>query len=270
MRWSNYSVFLLPCRLRLLAINRQGLTGNHYPAATMTRRTVAPLFLTVIVAGCLFFSGTAGAQATWETTLTAVGREFGGAVRTDAVVIGVGSQAESLPAPPQVLEFTVKMDLWALDFSASYYEEVKALGEKAYRWIIGIDPHGNVTPRVSDESCGLSWNPAAFAAAGDYELREGYEGTGPVVVPDMRTTTSYTVTSTTTRYFSLIYTAPPVRGDLNGDSVVGLDDGLLALKLLVGRAIPSQEVILADVNQDGRIALQEALYVLQVLSGLQQ
>jgi len=60
---------------------------------------------------------------------------------------------------------------------------------------------------------------------------------------------------------------PPVPGDVNGDTVIDLADGILALKIMAGMD-PEGVHSNADVNGDGRIALQEAIYALQKVSGL--
>ena len=60
---------------------------------------------------------------------------------------------------------------------------------------------------------------------------------------------------------------PPVPGDINGDTVVDLADGILALKIMGGMD-PEDAKSNADVNGDDKIALQEAIYILQKVSGL--
>ena len=61
--------------------------------------------------------------------------------------------------------------------------------------------------------------------------------------------------------------APPVMGDVSGDDIVDLDDLLLTLKVLAngtaGNAGQS-----ADVNQDGKIGNEEAIYILRIVSGI--
>ena len=61
---------------------------------------------------------------------------------------------------------------------------------------------------------------------------------------------------------------PPILGDVNGDGVVNLADGILILKEMaqMGRG----EVIhtTGDVNGDGKIGFPEALYVFQKAAGL--
>jgi hypothetical protein len=68
-----------------------------------------------------------------------------------------------------------------------------------------------------------------------------------------------------TKDFGLMATRP---GDLNGDNAVTMADGILALKVLNGLDGGSEDVKAADVNGDGRIGLQEVIYILQKVAGV--
>ncbi len=58
-------------------------------------------------------------------------------------------------------------------------------------------------------------------------------------------------------------------GDMNGDGAISLADAVLALQMEAGDLGFSLDVHKqADVNRDGRIGVEEALYVLQEASGL--
>jgi YD repeat-containing protein len=57
-------------------------------------------------------------------------------------------------------------------------------------------------------------------------------------------------------------------GDINGNMVIGIDDGILALQILAGYPVTGISLA-ADVNDDGKIGMNEAIYVLQILAGLQ-
>jgi hypothetical protein len=59
-----------------------------------------------------------------------------------------------------------------------------------------------------------------------------------------------------------------IKGDIDGDGIVDLSDALLAFQILVGMT-PSQSVNLsADVNGDGKIGIEELIYILQEVSAL--
>jgi hypothetical protein len=52
------------------------------------------------------------------------------------------------------------------------------------------------------------------------------------------------------------------RGDVNGDSTVGLADALISLQIVSG-AIPSAACAAASLDGSGRVGLAEAVFALQ-------
>jgi hypothetical protein len=58
-----------------------------------------------------------------------------------------------------------------------------------------------------------------------------------------------------------------MKGDVNGDGIIDLADLVLSLQLLAGMSV-SDVHRGADVNADGRIGLEEALYILGKAAGL--
>lgn len=62
-----------------------------------------------------------------------------------------------------------------------------------------------------------------------------------------------------------------IKGDINGDADIAIDDAILALQVMSGIDIAGQDIIIgADVNEDGKIGMEEVIYVLQKVSGLRQ
>jgi len=51
-------------------------------------------------------------------------------------------------------------------------------------------------------------------------------------------------------------------------SVIGLSDAIVCLRILSGIPVSSSEIIITDINNDGRIGLEEVIYSLQVIAGL--
>jgi len=73
--------------------------------------------------------------------------------------------------------------------------------------------------------------------------------------------------ATTQSLFSIVgETNTKPLGDINGDSFVTLADAILALKIAAGISPPATISIEADVNDDGKIGVVEAIYILQRLS----
>ena len=136
----------------------------------------------------------------WQATIHALGQDLGGLYKCD-VVIGVDEASET-PSPPEPPKYSVYMTISSADWE-SVYKDIRPMGESSYMWIIGIDPHGNIPPPVPRIST-ISWDPSEFGP-GNYELREGYDGVGEVVVSDMKTTASYSVEGgSAAQYFTVV------------------------------------------------------------------
>jgi len=64
------------------------------------------------------------------------------------------------------------------------------------------------------------------------------------------------------------YKVALIRGDVNHDGMVKLDDVILILQVLAGIP-PSQPVFIdADINHDGRLGNEEAIFILQKVTGI--
>jgi hypothetical protein len=73
-------------------------------------------------------------------------------------------------------------------------------------------------------------------------------------------TPSYTVTGD--------YVIDLVDGDLSGEGDVDLTDVVMAQQIMAGIAPASEVLLSGDVNEDQRIGLEEAVYILQRIAGL--
>lgn len=108
-------------------------------------------------------------------------------------MIGIEPVAEAIPAPPfPPPEYSVYMVLYSLPDGQQLMGDIRQEGDWPYTWIIAIDPAGNVGLPNTIRTATLSWDPLEFGF-GTYQLQEGFPGTGPIVVADMTTTTSYDV-----------------------------------------------------------------------------
>jgi hypothetical protein len=59
------------------------------------------------------------------------------------------------------------------------------------------------------------------------------------------------------------------RGDVDGDKYITLADAILALQIVCGVDTGTETVTVAgDVNGDGKIGIEEVIYILQKFSGL--
>ncbi len=133
----------------------------------------------------------ANAAAEWRANIHVEGKNRGGQHQSD-VTIGVASEAVSLPAPPLPPGFTCSMTIPSDDWTAFFTEDIRQEGEEEHIWVIAVNPHGNIGPPF-DATSTMSWDPTQFGP-GDFELREGWEGTGEILIPDMKTVTKFDVT----------------------------------------------------------------------------
>ena len=138
----------------------------------------------------------------WSVELQAVGQNSGG-VSAYAVTIGVGEKNEVLDAPPPPPEYSVKMELIGPEQNA-VMKDIRATGQSSYLWIIEIDPRGNIMP-PGPRAAVISWDPSTLGP-GEYELRAGYDGSGGIVIPDMKASDSVTVKGSGILYYTVIYT----------------------------------------------------------------
>lgn len=184
------------------------------------------------------------------------------------VSIGMDETAEVLSAPPDPPKYTVSMKLWNVDkaqWTGPYDRMIFPVGKETYRWVLGINPHGNVPP-ADDRTAQLFWQPNDFHPNGTYRLIEGYDGTGEVLVSDMRTQSAYSITGGDAyRYFTIEYEtgSNPQNldvGDINGDKQIDFSDVIMGLQILTN----------IDVNDtiDHQVELRELIYVLQKISGM--
>ena len=142
-----------------------------------------------------------GINTVWLTKIYAEGQNLGGAYEYD-VTIGAGELANTFPAAPSPPQYSVKMDLASPNWQM-LSEDIRMVGEESHKWILAVNPHGNQGP-PADADATISWDPSTFNVEGSYRLREGYDGTGQVLVSDMRTATDYTVTGgNTDQYFTI-------------------------------------------------------------------
>ena len=61
---------------------------------------------------------------------------------------------------------------------------------------------------------------------------------------------------------------PVAPGDINDDDKVDLSDAILSNQILCGITPAANVYKGADVNGDGRIGMEESIYILQVVSGV--
>ena len=136
----------------------------------------------------------------WIATLKVQGDDLGG-VSEASVKIGVSPTPANEEAPPLPPQYSVDMKIWPEDFSKGYATDLRSSGEDSYAWIISINPHGNLGS-PTERSATLKWEH--LNTIGTYTLREGFDGSGAIVVPDMSAVSEFTVTGVNSdQYFRI-------------------------------------------------------------------
>lgn len=156
-----------------------------------------PIILTVdhpiqLTAGCN--------QKLWEANVSIeVASTHCGDYRT-GIVIGeaeYGIQIPSPPKPPCPLPYLSLTPDWESNLS----QELKATGADTYSWIFAVDLAGfNELEQIT-----LTWNPLDLDPNAVYQLMEGYNGNGKMVISDMHAYSSLTLTNNrTTSYYTIL------------------------------------------------------------------
>jgi hypothetical protein len=159
----------------------------------------------------LYFISTSTLIAAWETDIQ-LSRESS----QPKVTIGIGDIESRLEAPPDPPEYYCLLSInryQVQDWVSSLSKLIQEQGQQSYCWGLSVNPHGNQGPPIPMTSL-LTWEFSNIP--GSFQLREGYDCQGKIVVADMKTTKEYEVTGTSQIFnFTINYTP-----DLMPDSYV--------------------------------------------------
>lgn len=135
---------------------------------------------------------------------------------------------------------------------------------------------------------GISWTNEGFTTRLDpYVTEDGCTKSAYVVFKDYEGNVlgkggPWTITGTDTVYYYVtinLQSPTPIEiyadlyealGDVNSDASVDLQDTLLFLKGMTAIAAPGSMNPGADVNGDNKLCLEDAIYTLQIVSGLKE
>ncbi len=137
----------------------------------------------------------------WRADIISIGEDSQSAIDSSYIAIGV-SVNETMDAPPVPPEYTTNLRDYRPDFSGPYFIDIRDQGMEEYYWILEVDPMGNLGGAM--QRCAtLKWHPTQFSPDKNYYLREGFDGTGAIVVSDMRIETSYEICGSDPQMFTL-------------------------------------------------------------------
>jgi len=132
----------------------------------------------------------------WMLDITGKGANLGGYYK-NTVTIGIASRkvtVSAAPTPPSFSSYMVLKD--ETNWTDSMIHYVYKKGEEKYVWILAVNPKGNMGVMDEPGSTILSWNAdllKTLPAEDKIQLRKGTDGTGEIVIEDMRATNSFEV-----------------------------------------------------------------------------
>jgi hypothetical protein len=133
-------------------------------------------------------------------------RAVAGRVSSAFVELGISSGASALIAPPEAPQYSVRMNLYGSDWNGPYYRDVRSGDAAGSLWVLAVNPFGNEGGSGS-KTVTLSWD-ANLLGGESYELREGADGAGAVLISDMSEVATYTVSGDNRdQYFSIVRTS---------------------------------------------------------------
>jgi hypothetical protein len=162
------------------------------------RKTIMKKIVFFITLMILFFTGMASAQ--WQAKFRLTGQQSDGQNICE-VIIGAGPNAEILPEPPSPPQFTCRLFIPDSNWQSFHVKDIKQDSD-TLQWVLAINPHGNIGPPVP-ASAVLSWKSNDFEK-GSFEMREGYDGIGKVIVSDMNEFSELKVTGLDENQYFLI------------------------------------------------------------------
>jgi len=160
-------------------------------------------FLTLIV---LFSASIINTQAfaEWHATLHAKGQIMNGQY-ISSITIGVASKSVETKAPPKPPEYSCYIALVDIpDWSGYLTKDIKQSNQNSVNmWTFAINPHGNYGG-FNDASSTVNWDPAQLGE-GLFVLTQGWDGTGDVLIHDMKTVSSFDISGGNEElYFTII------------------------------------------------------------------
>ncbi len=221
--------------------------------------TIVPaLFAVMSLSGvCLADSSVGGA---WSATINVEGQQIGSAVYQFQLTLGVDADSSRLPLFPPPPEYTAFMKLWdAYDWTGPWYADIRQYGDTLSRWVIEVDPRGNVPP-PGERSATLSWDPAEFAPPGSFLLREGFVHDGPILVPDMCDISSMQIVSDGPLYFVLQYVEC---GDADASGRLNMSDVVFLVSWIFGGGGSPLVDSVCNVDCSDTINMSDIIYLIQ-------
>ena len=149
-----------------------------------------------------FFLMSSVVYADWSLTLHAKGQNKDG-LHKASVTIGEGNQLVAEPAPPRAPVFSCAMEIISNDWESRFSKYVTdTMDVYTNEWVVAINPSGNAN-QFEEATTQINWD-ASHLGEGIFEIRQGFNGDGDVIVDNMKTTDGFSVTGQNEDYFFTI------------------------------------------------------------------
>ncbi|MBF0451656.1 MAG: tandem-95 repeat protein [Candidatus Magnetomorum sp.] len=120
------------------------------------------------------------------------------------ITIGAASMAYTEIVDPVSSIHTGAIHILSSDHQSWLARDFRDMNDNTSVWIIGVNPKASLD--ISNETgvVTINWDPVNFSDDSCYELRQGLNQTGEILIPDMRTKTQYTITGNNAyQYFTI-------------------------------------------------------------------
>jgi len=138
--------------------------------------------------------------AEWAAIISAQGQPIDGLYKSN-IIIGGADVGSSNPAPPQAPVFSCAIVILSEDWHSRLSQSMKG-ADDIKEWVLEINPCGNACG-FNEASTTVRWQPDQLGP-GVFEIREGYDGTGQIVVADMKKSDNFTITGANEPFYYTI------------------------------------------------------------------
>ncbi|ETR68215.1 MAG: hypothetical protein OMM_04690 [Candidatus Magnetoglobus multicellularis str. Araruama] len=130
-------------------------------------------------------------------------------IYTDEITIGVSVLATTEPDQLSSV-YACSLLVYSSD-NQNCRTDIRENEGTEYHWVIAVNPHGNMGS-FEPRKAVLQWNPNQFSSEGYYRLYEGYNLNGNIVVSDMRSVNTFTVSGgDSMQYFTIVWSSYQVK-----------------------------------------------------------
>ena len=144
---------------------------------------------------------------TWQTTLNINKNEIEkpfdpSAQVNDKIIIGV-DETRQTSLDVKTSFYYCDIYIFSSEDNEYFSKEIYQRGKDVYQWNIAIQPNGNTGNLFEESTVILSWKPYEFHIDGQFQLIEGFDSSGEILINDMTAVSEYLITGTSTRFYTI-------------------------------------------------------------------